>query len=255
MVQDLIYDIGMHKGEDTLYYLKKGYRVVAVEANPELVNKAVELFKEYIESGKLIIINVGVADKDGSLTFYRNDYELEWSSFDKVIGTRDYTPFTEMQIPCRTAASIFAEYGVPHYLKIDIEGYDAICINGIETSNAPLYVSCEASSLDCLDALVQKGYTQFKLINQARNFTAFDIELEKNTLNCFMQMKWNRLKMKLQKWILFKYQMGSSGPFGEDTPGPWVDAAYIRHAYNQFYSASNNQPINGLSWFDIHAKK
>ena len=24
MIQDLIYDIGMHKGEDTLYYLKKG---------------------------------------------------------------------------------------------------------------------------------------------------------------------------------------------------------------------------------------
>ena len=35
---DLIYDVGMHKGEDTDYYLQKGFRVVAFEANPDLVN-------------------------------------------------------------------------------------------------------------------------------------------------------------------------------------------------------------------------
>ena len=33
---DLIYDIGQHTGEDTAFYLGKGFRVVAVEANPTL---------------------------------------------------------------------------------------------------------------------------------------------------------------------------------------------------------------------------
>lgn len=256
MVENLIYDVGMHKGEDTFYYLQKGYRVVAVEANPELANHAAIRFKKYIDGGKLIILNVGIAQQDATLTFYRNDHELEWSSFDKAIGTRNGTAFTEMQIPCRTASSIFAEFGIPYYLKIDIEGYDAICINGIESSDqAPVYISCEASSIDCLEALVQKGYKKFKLINQARNFTAFNIEFEKNKWNTFLQMKLNRAKIRLQKWIPFKYRFGSSGPFGEDSDGNWMDAEYIRNAYNQFYSTTTNQPINGLSWFDIHAKK
>ena len=32
----IIFDIGMHCGEDTDFYLKKGFTVVGVEANPEL---------------------------------------------------------------------------------------------------------------------------------------------------------------------------------------------------------------------------
>ncbi len=28
---DLLYDVGMHKGEDTDYYLKKGFKVIGIE--------------------------------------------------------------------------------------------------------------------------------------------------------------------------------------------------------------------------------
>ena len=38
--RDLIYDVGMHKGEDTELYLKKGFRVIAFEADPDLVASA-----------------------------------------------------------------------------------------------------------------------------------------------------------------------------------------------------------------------
>ena len=33
---DLIYDVGMHKGEDTEFYLSKGFKVVGFEADPDL---------------------------------------------------------------------------------------------------------------------------------------------------------------------------------------------------------------------------
>ena len=35
--KDLIFDIGMHKGEDAEFYLRKGFRVVAFEADADLV--------------------------------------------------------------------------------------------------------------------------------------------------------------------------------------------------------------------------
>lgn len=31
---DLIIDVGMHYGNNTAFYLKKGFRVAAIEANP-----------------------------------------------------------------------------------------------------------------------------------------------------------------------------------------------------------------------------
>ena len=34
---DLIYDVGMHRAEDTEFYLAKGFRVIAVEASPGAV--------------------------------------------------------------------------------------------------------------------------------------------------------------------------------------------------------------------------
>ena len=39
-LKKLIYDIGMFDGADTRYYLNKGYKVLAVEANPIVVKRA-----------------------------------------------------------------------------------------------------------------------------------------------------------------------------------------------------------------------
>ncbi len=35
-IANLIYDLGSHNGQDSEFYLKKGFIVVAVEANPTL---------------------------------------------------------------------------------------------------------------------------------------------------------------------------------------------------------------------------
>ena len=42
--QNLIFDVGLHKGEDTDFYLKKGFSVVAFEADPDLVAACQERF-------------------------------------------------------------------------------------------------------------------------------------------------------------------------------------------------------------------
>ena len=39
----MVFDVGMHRGEDTELYLSKGFRVVAFEANPNLVKKVIGL--------------------------------------------------------------------------------------------------------------------------------------------------------------------------------------------------------------------
>ena len=54
----LIYDVGLHKGKDTAYYLKKGFDVIAFEADPEFVEMCEGKFKKDILSGRLIIVKV-----------------------------------------------------------------------------------------------------------------------------------------------------------------------------------------------------
>jgi hypothetical protein len=43
---DLMYDVGFHRGEDTAFYLKKGFCVVAFEAHPRLAEKGRAMFAD-----------------------------------------------------------------------------------------------------------------------------------------------------------------------------------------------------------------
>ena len=49
---NLIFDVGMHKGEDTDFYLNKGFYIVGFEADPELIVFCKNRFKNEIEKKK-----------------------------------------------------------------------------------------------------------------------------------------------------------------------------------------------------------
>ena len=87
MDNNLIYDIGLHTGQDTEFYLRKGFRVIAVEANPLLAREAEARFADEVDSGQLVILNVGVGEKAGKFPFYVHKELSHWSSFDFNIGT------------------------------------------------------------------------------------------------------------------------------------------------------------------------
>src|ERR1700721_267311 len=106
MEKKLVFDIGMHIGQDSINYLKEGFKVIAVEANPVLTERNAGKFKKYIDDGSLIMLNVGISDKEGVLPFYINNKTSEWSSFDLSAGSRNGTPYTVKNIPCVTTASL-----------------------------------------------------------------------------------------------------------------------------------------------------
>src|SRR5687768_16102344 len=87
MIEDLIIDVGLHTGEDTAFYLAKGFRVLAIEANPLLVEQSKQKFANYLAAGRLMLLNVGVGDREEIAPFYVNRAMSEWSSFEKKVGT------------------------------------------------------------------------------------------------------------------------------------------------------------------------
>ncbi|HEX7847393.1 MAG TPA: FkbM family methyltransferase [Chitinophagaceae bacterium] len=257
MINDkLIYDIGMHTGEDTVHYLKKGFNVVAVEANPVLAEQNSKKFAKAIEEKRLTILNVGIAPQEGELIFYKNLRLTEWSSFDKVLGSRG-GGYEELQVQCVTTEKLFETYGIPFYLKVDIEGFDYLCINALGYKNElPKYVSCEASELSLLDTLYAKGYRKFKFIGQSNDFAPPNIAAESNKLYERYLIVKSGIKMRIQKYIPFRHLYGSSGPFAEETKGDWMTHEEVAKLFNAFYFPQGKlAPINKANWFDFHAKQ
>jgi FkbM family methyltransferase len=250
----IIFDIGMHKGEDTMIYLNSGYNVIAVEANPLLVELAKRKFQSYIDEGRLKILNFGIhINSNENILFYKNIDKSEWSSFDYSAAFKNKTKVEKIFVNTITMEDLLKTYGIPFYLKIDIESYDTLCLESLFNFNIlPNYISCEASSFKNIDILHSLGYSKFKLINQSWFHKPINLTLEKNILFPFFNLVINIIRKKFGYFINFKYPVGSSGPFAENSKGIWLTYDQVKKLFLEFYS--NDEGINKQSWFDIHAK-
>src|SRR5262245_1230118 len=130
---DLIYDVGMHRGEDTNFYLKKGFRVVAFEADPDLVALNRARFSEAARAGRLAIVGGAIVEDPGPgmVEFFKSVGNSEWGTIDAAWARRNEalgTPSDRIRVDAVDFSACLARYGIPHYLKIDIEGADLVCL-------------------------------------------------------------------------------------------------------------------------------
>jgi len=275
MVNNLVYDVGMNNGDDTKYYLHLGYNVIAIDASPDLVDRAKVTFENEIKENRLEIINIGIASEEGVLDFYLNKHHSAWNSFDFNIGSRGGSGYEVIKVRTRSIHEIIKEKGVPYYLKIDIEGYDKTCLESlININERPKIVSVELSEMDLILKLKELGYNKFKIIDQ-QSFLSMELPQTKEYNSYWKLMKY-RLSMKLLTRItrklfgkiivafyekqfkyLFKYNHphGSSGPFGENLPGKWLtfeDAVYVYLFYKKRYGSLKRSEEYSY-WIDIHA--
>lgn len=233
--EDLIFDIGMHNGTDFEFYLKKGFRVIGVEANPRLADAARRKFEAEIAEKQLTVENIGIFNVECVLPFYINADVDEWSSFEKHLGSREQTRYTTEDIPCKRLDYFIGKFGMPYYLKIDVEGVDALVVRELTRwAIRPVYVSLEDGGIDSLIALYETGARKFKFVNQLsiRDYVLPVVGLEGQT-------------------VKHKFGVGSSGPFGRELPGNWLDPAQAFKFYGENVRPPGRGPIDG--WWDIHA--
>lgn len=114
----LIFDIGVNHGEDSEFYLAKGFRVVGVEANPVLCEQLRQRFGKEIATGQYNLLNIGIWSEEKYLDFFYNLDNDHWSSFDRNYGCRNNTRFEVLNIKCVTIDRLLGEFGVPYYMKM-----------------------------------------------------------------------------------------------------------------------------------------
>ncbi len=226
--RNLIYDVGMHRGEDSEFYLKKGFKVVAIEALTRLAEEASQRLKDYVKSGQLVVLNVAIAEKDGPLTFYENPGHSVWGTTDPQWAERNRK--LGMSSIKTTAqgmnfANIVRQHGVPYYLKVDIEGADTLCLEGLRSLEArPRHISIESTkkswqSLQGEFALFrQLGYSKFKVVPQ-------------HTLSAQVCP----FPAKEGVYIDHHFKVGASGLFGEELEGEWMDEAEAISTYRRIF--------------------
>ena len=230
----LIFDVGLHKGEDTDFYLKKGFRVVAFEADPQHAADCRKRFSSAIDAGKFTVVEGAIVPAEKlqagqtTITFYKNTANSVWGTIDAEWAARNAkqgAASESITVPVVNFAQCLVDHGVPYYLKLDIEGADTACLRFLHSAPAkPSYVSMESELKDFgrlteeINLLSSLGYTHFKAIQQQ------NIETQRPPQPA-----------KEGAYVAYRFEPGSSGLFGEETPGPWLDKAGILSAYEDIF--------------------
>jgi FkbM family methyltransferase len=212
MQQNLVYDIGMHKGEDAAFYLAKGFEVVGIEANPDLcrhVEQKLSSFKQ-----RLHVVNAAIHDQPGTITFFVNDRVSVWGTTQRQWAERNArlgTVSREISVPAVTLQDVIGTHGMPYYMKIDIEGSDTMCLDALrDFAERPPFLSIESATtfegvFAELSKLHELGYRRFNLVPQhtVPRQTCPNPPVEGG-------------------YVEHKFMFGSSGLFGRELPGEWL---------------------------------
>jgi FkbM family methyltransferase len=232
---NLIFDIGAHKGEDTEFYLRKGFRVLAVEANPQFCELIRINNEEFLSSGALTILNVAISDKSEPLTFYINEDVSVWGSANLELVERNRglgagNIKTIVVNACRLAELIY-RYGTPRYCKIDIEGNDILALQSLTESRAPKFISIESDKtdfnrlLDEFRLLENLGYRKYKIIDQSM------VEFHREPF-----------PPREGSFLDYRFKQDSSGLFGDELPGEWTTVIEAIEIYKNIF---RGYAING----------
>jgi FkbM family methyltransferase len=230
MNSKLIYDVGMHRGEDTDFYLKKGFGVVGFEADPRMIDICKDRFRSAIASGQLRIVE-GVIAPRGSceqVEFFRNTGNSVWGTANSDWARRNANfGFASENILLKRIdiTNAYRTFGIPYYLKVDIEGSDKLVLEGLmEFDSRPNYVSIESEKVDftALQAeisLLQKlGYTQFKAVQQE------SIAGSRVVTDTLDGGKFEHV-----------FEQEASGPFGDEIQQPWLGSEDLLRQYKAIF--------------------
>lgn len=237
MQRDLIYDIGLHKGMDALWYLQKGFKVIGLEARKDLCEHAAQVCAEF--GDKLKIVDRALYDRSGeTVDFYVNPEKDDWGSLERGFAEKGVGEAHKITVETITLADLFGEFGVPYYVKCDIEGGDSIfAAQLVGLQEKPKFVSIEFTNFEDLINLRVAGYTKFQIVNQSQNYLVSAPEPAREG-----------------EYAPSTFTAETSGLFGmELDESRWHSFQEVWSAFEQWSELRAFQPDLALGWLDVHA--
>jgi FkbM family methyltransferase len=133
---DLVFDIGANLGNRTETFLALGARVVAVEPQAEI---AQHLRARWAGNPDLTVLECALSDRAGSAELRVSNAHtlstLETGWIDAITTSGRFAEYSWDQtrtVQTRTLASLIDEFGEPAFCKIDVEGFEATVLAGLD---------------------------------------------------------------------------------------------------------------------------
>ena len=167
---DLVFDIGAHVGDRVACFRRFGARVVAVEPQPALIRTLKVL---YGRDRAVVIEPVAVGRSAGMLDLKLNldnptvssASEAFRKAADGASGWEGQAWTRAIRVPVVTLDTLLTRYGMPAFIKIDVEGFEAEALAGL--TRPPPALSFEFTTIQrtvaaaCIERCARLGYTRF----------------------------------------------------------------------------------------------
>jgi FkbM family methyltransferase len=172
---DSIFDIGANQGYKTDIFLRLGAKVVAVDPDEFNQNALTESFLKYrLVPRPVQIVGKAVSDSNANATMWvdtpgsaKNTLNAKWVESLREDETRFGHRLgfgSTRNVKTITSEELIERYGVPFFIKIDVEGHELAVLRGLKQP-VP-YLSFEVNlpefaldGLQCIDRLHQVAAT------------------------------------------------------------------------------------------------
>lgn len=167
---DLAFDIGAHVGDRVASFRRLGARVVALEPQPGPAAMIAAIFRgdEGVTLEEAACgphageVTLSVNSANPTVTTASTDFV---AAADGADGWQGQVWDTQLTVPCLTLDGLIAAHGMPAFVKIDVEGFEADVLAGLSRPVAALsfeFTTIQRPvALACLDRLAALGPYRF----------------------------------------------------------------------------------------------